>query len=302
MGRDSLMSANEPGSVKKPIYVFLCLLTVVLVGLGVLALEKSTRTGLTFASENKKADANEQAEQEKKQANEVEVRRPDHNHPAFGERIQERRQMVTVYIEKPRWAPDVEDANVITAMRTVPRHAFVRRSDLGRAYADHPLPIGLGQTISQPFIVAYMTEALKLDPNCKVLEVGTGSGYQAAVCAEIAKEVYTIEILEKLAKSAKERLKKLGYHNVFVKAADGYYGWDEKGPFDAIIVTCAAGFVPPPLVEQLKPGGRMILPRGSPYGSQWLVLVTKDKQGKPSSRRLMGVRFVPMTGRIMKSK
>lgn len=302
MGRDSLMSANEPGSVKKPIYLFLFLLAVVLVGLGVLALEKSTRTGLTFASENKKADANEQAEQEKKQANEVEVRRPDHNHPAFGERVEERARLVRVYIEHPRWAPDIKDPNVIAAMRTVPRHAFVRRSDLGRAYADHPLPIGLGQTISQPFIVAYMTEVLKLDPNSKVLEVGTGSGYQAAVCAEIAQEVYTIEILEKLAKSAKERLKKLGYHNVFVKAADGYFGWEEKGPFDAIIVTCAAGFVPPPLVEQLKPGGRMILPRGSPYGSQWLVLVTKDKQGRLSSRRLMGVRFVPMTGRIMKSK
>jgi len=147
-----------------------------------------------------------------------------------------------------------------------------------------------------------MTEALELDPNCNVLEVGTGSGYQAAVCAEIARKVYTIEILEKLAKSAKERLKKLGYHNVFVKAGDGYYGWEEKGPFDVIIVTCAAGFVPPPLVKQLKPGGKMILPRGSPYGSQWLVLVTKDDKGKVSSRRLMPVRFVPMTGRMSKAR
>ena len=302
MGRDSLVSANEPGSVKKPIYVFLFLLVLLAAVLGIFALKKSARRGLTFAAENKKADANKAAEQKAKEPNEVEVRRPDHNHPAFRERIQERRQMVTVYIEKPRWAPDIKDPNVITAMKTVPRHAFVRRSDLRRAYADHPLEIGLGQTISQPYIVAYMTEVLKLRPDCNVLEVGTGSGYQAAVCAEIAREVYTVEILEKLAKSAKERLNKLGYHNVFVKAADGYFGWEEKGPFDAIIVTCAAGFVPPPLVEQLKPGGRMILPRGSPYGSQWLVMVIKDDKGKVSSRRLMPVRFVPMTGRMSKAR
>ncbi len=299
------MTTDYRGTVRKRTYVTLALLALLILALGIFALKKSARPGLTFASENKKADANESrraGKQEQKDANEVEVRRPDHNHPAFGERVEERAQLVRVHIEHPRWAPDIEDANVITAMNTVPRHAFVRRSDLGRAYADHPLPIGLGQTISQPFIVAYMTEVLKLDPNSRVLEVGTGSGYQAAVCAEIAREVYTIEILEKLAKSAKERLKKLGYHNVFVKAGDGYYGWEEKGPFDAIIVTCAAGFVPPPLVEQLKPGGRMILPRGSPYGSQWLVLVTKDDKGKVKSKRLMGVRFVPMTGRVSKSK
>ena len=242
------------------------------------------------------ADANKEAEQE--EPNEGEVRRPDHNHPAFGERIRERTRMVERQIRQRQ----VQDPNVLTSMQTVPRHAFIRPFDSGRAYADHPVPIGLGQTISQPYIVAYMTEVLKLDPNSKVLEIGTGSGYQAAVCAEIARKVYTIEILEKLAGSAKKRLKELGYHNVFVKAADGYFGWEKKGPFDAIIVTCAAGLVPPPLVEQLKPGGRMILPRGSPYGSQWLVLVTKDKKGKVSSKRLMPVRFVPMTGRISKVK
>ena len=147
-----------------------------------------------------------------------------------------------------------------------------------------------------------MTEALKLSPKLKVLEIGTGSGYQAAVCAEIVQEVYTIEILEELAKSAKERLKELGYRNVFVKAADGYFGWKEKGPFDAIIVTCAAGFVPPPLIEQLKPDGRMILPVGSPYGAQWLVLITKDDKGKVRSKELFPVRFVPMVGQIDKAK
>ncbi|MBA7703528.1 Protein-L-isoaspartate O-methyltransferase [subsurface metagenome] len=296
------MGANYPAIKKRWVYAILALVLFIGSYIGIAVYKGATRGGVTLASENKKADANEAAEQKAKDANEAEVRRPDHNHPAFGERVEERAQLVRVYIEHPRWAPDVEDVNVIGAMRTVPRHAFVRKGDLGRAYADHPLPIGLGQTISQPFIVAYMTEVLKLDPNSRVLEVGTGSGYQAAVCAEIAREVYTIEILEKLAKSAKERLKKLGYHNVFVKAGDGYYGWEKKGPFDAIIVTCAAGFVPPPLVEQLKPGGRMILPRGSPYGSQWLVLVTKDDKGKVKSKRLMGVRFVPMTGRVSKSK
>ncbi|MHC4387313.1 MAG: protein-L-isoaspartate(D-aspartate) O-methyltransferase [Planctomycetota bacterium] len=298
------MNANHPGSVRKPICMFLSLLAVLLIGLGIYALGRSARPGITFASENEKADANERAADANEQAepNEAEVRRPDHNHPAFSERVEERARMVTRDI-KGGWMRDhVREPNVLAAMRTVPRHAFVRKSDLRQAYADRPLPIGLGQTISQPYIVAYMTETLKLDPNSKVLEVGTGSGYQAAVCAEIAREVYTIEILEKLAKSGKERLKKLGYHNVFVKAADGYYGWQEKGPFDAIIVTCAAGFVPPPLVKQLKPGGRMILPRGSPYGSQWLVLVTKDDKGKVKTKRLMGVRFVPMTGRVSKTR
>ena len=299
------MGGNYPGPVKRWMYVPLSLLLLVVLLSGIFALKKSAKQGLTFASENKKADANQpptdantQSEQEQKEPNESEVRRPDHNHPVFSERISERARMV----ERQIRLRGVRDPNVLTAMRTVPRHAFVRKGDLRRAYADHPLPIGLGQTISQPYIVAYMTEVLKLDPNCNVLEVGTGSGYQAAVCAEIAREVYTIEILEKLAKSAKERLKKLGYHNVFVKAGDGYFGWEEKGPFDAIIVTCAAGFVPPPLVKQLKPGGKMILPRGSPYGSQWLVLVTKDDKGKVSSRRLMLVRFVPMTGRMSKAK
>ena len=222
---------------------------------------------------------------------------PDHNHPAFGERVKERRRLVDRYIG----AEGVREPNVLGAMLTVPRHAFVRDNDLRRAYGDYPLPIGYGQTISQPYIVAYMTQALRLDPNDKVLEVGTGSGYQAAVCAEIAREVYTIEIVKPLAKSAERRMEKLGYHNVFTQAGDGYYGWPEHAPFDAIIVTAAAGFVPPPLIKQLKPGGRMILPVGSPFGNQTLKLITKDMDETIRSRRLLPVVFVPMTGQVQKS-
>lgn len=220
--------------------------------------------------------------------------RPTHNHPAFAQRSEERAEMVEKQIHSRR----IKDPNVLNAVRTVPRHAFVRKTDISRAYKDHPLPIGLGQTISQPYIVAYMTEKLELKPHMKVLEVGTGSGYQAAVCAEIAKEVYTIEILKKLADSAKERLKKLGYRNVFVKDADGYFGWKEKAPFDVVIVTAAAGVVPPVLIDQLKAGGKMILPLGSPYGYQSLVLITKDDENRIHSRRLLPVRFVPMVGRV----
>ncbi len=224
--------------------------------------------------------------------------RPDHNHPAFKQRKRERTRLVDKYIR----AQGVREPNTLKAMLTVPRHAFVPERDSKRAYADHPLPIGYNQTISQPYIVAYMTQALRLDPNDKVLEIGTGSAYQAAVCAEIAREVYTIEIIEPLAKSAKKRLKDLGYHNVTVKAGDGYFGWAEHAPYDKIIVTCAAGFVPPPLIKQLKPGGWMILPVGSPYFGQTLKLIEKDEKGTIKSKRLLPVRFVPMTGRIGKGE
>jgi len=223
--------------------------------------------------------------------------RPSHSHPAFKQRTRERERMVKTQIA----SRNIKDPNVLSALRTVPRHSFVRQGDLGRAYSDQPLPIGLGQTISQPYIVAYMTEALKLDPNDKVLEVGTGSGYQAAVCAEIAAEVYTIEILEELAQSAGKKLKQLGYHNVSVRAGDGYYGWPGHGPFDVVIITAAAIMVPPPLVEQLKPGGRMILPLGSPYGPQTLILVIKDLEGNIKSMSLLPVRFVPMVGQVQKA-
>jgi protein-L-isoaspartate(D-aspartate) O-methyltransferase len=222
--------------------------------------------------------------------------RPQHKNPAFKERIEERIKMVAQQIQ----ARDVNDPNVLKAMRIVPRHAFVRPSDQSLAYIDSPLPIGYDQTISQPYIVAFMTEALHLDSNSRVLEIGTGSGYQAAVCAEIAKEVYTIEIVKELAELAKDRLKKLGYPNVFVKAGDGFFGWPEHALFDAIIGTAAAGRVPEPLIEQLKPGGRMILPIGGPRDFQYLILMTKDEKGNLVKKAVMPVRFVPMTGEVEK--
>jgi protein-L-isoaspartate(D-aspartate) O-methyltransferase len=299
------MAENHPKSVGKWILVPIFALLILALLLAIFAVKGSKRPELIFASENKNtdanqapADANAQPDQKQKDSKEKKPLPPEHTHPAFSQRVEEREKMVAKQIE----ARGVRDPNALASLRTVPRHAFVRHSDLRRAYSDQPLPIGRGQTISQPYIVAYMTEALKLKPQHKVLEVGTGSGYQAAVCAEITREVYTIEIIEELAKSAEERLEKLGYRNVFVKAADGYFGWDEKGPFDAIIVTCAAGLVPPPLIEQLKSDGRMILPLGSPYGVQTLVLITKDDQGKIHSRHLMPVRFVPMLGHIEKVK
>jgi len=221
-----------------------------------------------------------------------------HDHIAFKQRIKDRSRMV----EKQIAARGITDPNTLNAMRTVPRHFLIKSGDSKKAYYDRPIPIGYGQTISQPFIVAYMTEAIKLDANSKVLEVGTGSGYQAAVCGEIAKEVYSIELIEKLAYKAGERLKELGCENITVRHGDGYFGWKEKAPFDVIIITAAAGFVPPMLIEQLKPGGRLILPLGSPYSSQTLVLITKDNDGKITSKSLLPVRFVPMLGQITKDK
>ncbi len=249
----------------------------------------------TLAAATADTDPNESASDVNEVSGQHRILPPDHNHPAFGERVKERRRLVDRYIR----AEGVKEPNVLNAMLTVPRHAFVRENDLGRAYGDYPLPIGYGQTISQPYIVAYMTQTLRLNANDKVLEVGTGSGYQAAVCAEIAAEVYTIEIVEPLAKSAKQRLKELGYHNVFTRAGDGYYGWEEHAPFDAIIVTAAAGFVPPPLIKHLKQGGRMIVPVGSPFGNQTLMLISKDTDGKIHSKRLLPVVFVPMTGQAL---
>ncbi len=236
------------------------------------------------------------SQQETPKTQEVLARRepnqPRHSHPAFQERVSERRQMVLRQIE----LREVKDPNVLQAMRVVPRHAFVPTAQRAYAYEDRPLYIGYGQTISQPYIVAFMTEALRLDPNSSVLEIGTGSGYQAAVCAEIAREVHTIEIVEPLAKSAAEVLTQLGYTNVHVKAGDGYFGWPDKGPFDAIIGTAAAGAIPPPLIEQLKQGGRMILPVEDNYGLQRLILLTKDEQGRLHRQDVLPVRFVPMTG------
>lgn len=188
----------------------------------------------------------------------------------------------------------ISDKNTLNAMRTVPRHLFVPDKQLGSAYADWPLPIGYGQTISQPYIVAYMTQLLKVGSGDTVLEIGTGSGYQAAVLSGIVNQVYTIEIIKELGLSAKARLKTLKYHNVEVKIADGYYGWKEHGPYDGIVVTAATEYIPPPLIAQLKDGGRMIIPVGSPFNVQTLMLVTKTK-GKIITKNMLLVRFVPLT-------
>jgi protein-L-isoaspartate(D-aspartate) O-methyltransferase len=188
------------------------------------------------------------------------------------------------------------DESVIEAMKKVPRHAFVPVSYRVWAYANRPLPIGYGQTISQPYIVAVMTDLLELKPKDRVLEIGTGSGYQAAVLAEIAKEVYTIEVIKELAASAKKRLKKEGYGNVKTRTGDGYYGWKEEAPFDAIIVTAAAGNIPPPLLAQLKLGGRMVIPVKGFFHVQHLLLVTKTPEGKVTIRQILPVAFVPLTG------
>jgi protein-L-isoaspartate(D-aspartate) O-methyltransferase len=207
------------------------------------------------------------------------------------EDYKERREgMVKQQIEKR----GVKDVAVLNAMRQVKRHLFVPENSIANAYDDRPLPIGFGQTISQPYIVAYMTEAIKPKPQFKVLEIGTGSGYQAAVLSPIVKEVYTIEIVPQLGNAAASRLKKSGYKNIQVKIGDGYYGWKEHGPFDAIVVTAAAEFVPPPLLEQLKDGGRMIIPIGSPFMTQMLMLI--EKKGKKAvTKSLMPVVFVPFT-------
>jgi protein-L-isoaspartate(D-aspartate) O-methyltransferase len=186
----------------------------------------------------------------------------------------------------------VSDPRVLQAMRSVPRHLFVPPDYVGQAYEDHPLPIGLGQTISQPYIVAWMTELLGLEPDSRVLEIGTGSGYQAAVLAEIVDQVYTIEIIPQLADSARERLRILGYDTIQVLRADGYWGWPEQAPFDAIIVTAAPDHVPQPLVEQLKPGGRLVIPIGPPGGYQSLWQFTLEESGLVG-KEIGGVRFVP---------
>ncbi len=205
--------------------------------------------------------------------------------------VRARESMVTTQIA----ARGVNDPKVLAAMRKVPRHLFVPSGEVGQAYEDYPLPIGHGQTISQPYIVGFMTEALGLKGGERVLEVGTGSGYQAAVLAEIAARVYTIEIVAPLAEEAAARLNRLGYANVEVRAGDGYLGWPEAAPFDGIMLTAAAPRVPEPLKQQLKDGGRLVLP----VGGDWQELVVVTRRGdRFEEKQVLPVRFVPMTGKV----
>jgi protein-L-isoaspartate(D-aspartate) O-methyltransferase len=188
----------------------------------------------------------------------------------------------------------ISDSLTLAAMRAVPRHEFVPADQRARAYADSPLPIGHDQTISQPAVVAFMTQVINPRPGLRVLEVGTGSGYQAAVLAETGARVWTIEIFRALADEARTRLQRLGYRRVQVRHGDGYAGWPEVAPFDAIVVTAGADSIPPPLVRQLAPGGRLVMPVGNPWIDQRLVLLEKDSSGRIASRDLLPVRFVPL--------
>lgn len=203
----------------------------------------------------------------------------------------QRHQMVEKHI-----APNISDERVLKAMRKVPRHKFVPDKFIDKAYANRPLPIGHEQTISQPYIVAAMTEFANMDSDDKVLEVGTGSGYQAAILGVMADKAYTIEIIEALGRSARERLKRLGYNNVHVRIGDGYKGWPEHAPFDAIIVTAAIDHIPGPLKQQLAPGGRMVIPVKTNRGHEKLMRVTKQKDGGLDRKTIAPVRFVPFLG------
>jgi protein-L-isoaspartate(D-aspartate) O-methyltransferase len=210
---------------------------------------------------------------------------------------QARERMVREQIQ----ARGISRPEVLNAMRTVPRHWFVPPELADAAYQDHPLPIGEGQTISQPYIVALMTELLDLKPADQVLEIGTGSGYQAAILSGLTSKVCTIEIKQKLFENASNFLKKYEYNNVLCRQGDGYFGWPEAAPFDAIMITAAVDHIPPPLIAQLRDGGRLVLPLGSPFGYQNLVLVTKRGQDV-ILRNIIGVLFVPLTGHAMNKR
>jgi len=216
-------------------------------------------------------------------------------------REQERAAMVSrvaELISATSWETGVAelDPRVRAALQSVPRHRFVPEYEQRLAYADSPLPIGYAQTISQPFIVALMTQLAALSPSSRVLEIGTGSGYQAAVLAELNTSVWSIEIIEALGRQAQARLRRLGYDNIEVRLGDGYYGWTEHAPFDAIVVTAAANHIPPPLLNQLKPGGKMIIPVGSRFSTQQLILITRGDNDEFTTRQVLPVRFVPLTG------
>jgi len=218
--------------------------------------------------------------------------------PRFSERKNERVQMVLKDIQKSRYDP-VTDRKVLDAMKAVPRHKFVPSFYQDRAYGNYPLPIGAGQTISQPLIVAHMTELLEIKPGDRILEIGTGSGYQAAVLSELTPYIFSIEIVRELGFNAIELFRQLGYNTIKVKIGDGYEGWDEHAPYDGIIVTCAPEEIPAPLIRQLKPGGRIVIPIGKVDRVQVLVVVEKDKKGNLKQNVQYPVRFVPMTGKAM---
>ncbi len=200
--------------------------------------------------------------------------------------VQEMIEVIRIY--------GMRDPDILRVMEKVPRHKFVPEKNRRHSYNDTPLGIGYGQTISQPFIVAEMTRQLQLTPTSKVLEVGTGSGYQAAVLAELTPHVYSIEIIEELHERVRETLEESGYKNIRLRHGDGYYGWPKAAPFDGIIVTCAAAHIPPPLVDQLAVGGRMLIPVGKRFGTQFLILVVKNDDQSITSKNLMAVRFVPL--------
>jgi protein-L-isoaspartate(D-aspartate) O-methyltransferase len=225
-----------------------------------------------------------------------EILAQNRNHPGFSERVAERDLMVKDGIENYPYQP-VEDPKVLLAMRLVPRHLFVPKEYQDLAYRNSPLLIGHNQTISQPFIVAHMSELLELKPEHRVLEIGTGSGYQAAVLGELCEHVYSIEIVAPLGKKAAKLLEELGYNQVQVRIGDGYEGWPEAAPFDRIIVTCAPESIPQALLDQLATGGRMVIPVGGQFETQYMVEVNKDKKGRISRKEHYPVRFVPMTGK-----
>ena len=217
-------------------------------------------------------------------------------HPGFSERVNEREEMVKDGIENYPYFP-VKDNDVLQAMRRVPRHLFIPGEYSDLAYMNSPLLIGYNQTISQPYIVAYMTDLLDIQKNDRILEIGTGSGYQAAVLGELSNRVYTIEIVVPLGRKAEKLLQDLGYEQVHVRIGDGYGGWPEEAPFDKIIVTCAPDRIPQSLLDQLAPGGRMVIPVGGEREVQYLVEVNKDKSGRIKTKEHYPVRFVPMTGK-----
>ncbi len=217
------------------------------------------------------------------------------------ERAKERAAMIRAIRADVEWTRretgrEQLDPRVLDVLGRLPRHEFVPGEYRDYAYQNRPLPIGHGQTISQPYIVALMTDLLEVGPDAKVLEIGTGSAYQAAVLAALVAEVYTVEIIPELGHPARERLARLGFDNVQVRVGDGYHGWEEEAPFDGIMVTAAASHVPPPLVRQLKPGARMVIPVGGAFTTQHLLLVTKTADGKVRTRQVLPVAFVPLTG------